>query len=162
MNGEGQSTATKHAVIRVGFSSPDSWKSSFFQKSTALLLLTVIVVGLNFHLVLFQIYGWSGMMLDYRETTNSWTSAAQQTISGNSPCSVCRQVESAISVSDTALASVSSGDLFFLSWLFVLLTGSQTGVTSPPTSSETIDHRTVTPSFLGTSPEAPPPRSAAA
>lgn len=131
------------------------------QRLTALALLFVMVFGLNFHLVFFQLYGWSGMLLENRESTQSWSAAAHQTISGDSPCNVCRQVEKAAFTGDVSLADRSSTvEGSFFSWLFVLVPASKPIMPSPPSAGECIRFLLTQLPSLTFTPDAPPPRVA--
>ena len=74
----------------------DPLARSVLRRLTAFLLLGAFLFGLNFHLFFLQLFGWSGMLVENREQSGSWMSAIEKTIDGETPCSVCRQVEIAL------------------------------------------------------------------
>src|SRR5690606_31105909 len=66
------------------------------KKAAALALLALCDLSLNLHLFVLQLYGWSGMFAEARQSTDSWFEAATQTIRGEKPCDICRQVGKAM------------------------------------------------------------------
>ncbi|MEX2381014.1 MAG: hypothetical protein WD490_01405 [Opitutales bacterium] len=88
---------------------------------SAVLLLFVIAFGLNIHLFFLQVWGWSGMMLDYRNETGSWGQAASMTFGGEAPCNVCRNVDTALQAIETSTDQPhATAESRTLNWLLVL------------------------------------------
>lgn len=134
--------------------------ASPIQKMTSFLLLGAVIVGLNFHLVFLQFYGWGGMVLDIRENTASWSEAARQALSGEAPCSVCNGIDTALRSTDESSPSSAIGELPLQSVFLLLSNGKNVIVRPPGSDGETIHFPNTLPSLFAPSPPAPPPRIA--
>lgn len=129
------------------------------QNATAFLLLVLILLGLNAHLFVLQIFGWSGMLLDYRQTTDSWTSAAQMTVSGDAPCEVCRHVETAFLAAENVEADTPAArEIPLQPVIFPPLLCRKALVISPPSPSGTVPVTHANLPRLAFPPASPPPR----
>ncbi len=143
-----------------GFARRD--RRPMLRKASACALLALIAFGLNFHVLFLQMYGWSNMTVDHHRETGSWVQAAERTFSGEAPCDFCRHVaETMLTGGDSGSIGL-FGDTIHLTWLFVLPVKVSPVMPSPPGYSATIDSFTTEPDTLTFSPQAPPPRGAAA
>jgi hypothetical protein len=105
---------------------------SILGRLAAVVLLTAFLFGLNFHLVFMQAFGWSGMLLENHRESGSWFAAIEQTLEGATPCSVCRQVETALNTDERRADPLASGaDNRIIPPLLILLAKSTPALDAP-------------------------------
>ncbi len=132
------------------------------QKTVALGLLGLIAFGLNVHVLILQVYGWSAMAVEYQRESGSWVDAAERTFSGETQCRVCRQISDSLLLPDDPGRAAPAGETIHLAWLFVLPVKAGTPVPpAPPVAPETLTFFLTEPGELSFAPQAPPPRMAA-
>ncbi len=146
---QGSNNRTHSPACRVGWG----------QRIAAILILVVMVFGLNLHLFFAQLYGWSGMLADYRAETGSWSVAVQKTFDRETPCNVCLQVESAIHSGDRSgepvLATV---DGRYLTWILLLPVESTTAIQPPGSTWTPVRIPVAAHDSVASPPDSPPPR----
>ncbi len=132
---------------------------SILGRLAATLLLGTFVFGLNFHLVFFQVFGWSGMMLENHRESGSWFSAIEQTLEGATPCSVCRQVEIALNADETRADPLASGtDNRIIPPLLILLARTDPSLDTPAVTYLPLDSPGISPPTPFSDSPVPPPR----
>jgi hypothetical protein len=130
------------------------------RRVVAAAMLLAVVYGLNIHLVVVQIYGWSGMMIDLRSTSESWSEAAAKTLRGETPCGVCLQVETAIVASEAAIpAATARAEISYLPFLVVLPGEAPALIPVPKRMLAPLGAEKLSLAQVPFAPTAPPPRA---
>jgi hypothetical protein len=133
------------------------------QRLVAGLLLSMVIFGLNFHLVGWQIYGWAGMVVENRQATGSWAEAMEVSFNAEKPCDVCRSVEMAMDASGkVGPASASRGDLTFLPLFLTTLAERSPSVLPPPDPFSRLVSNDPAFCSRAVAPAVPPPRALSA
>jgi len=125
----------------------------------ALFLLLLVCFGLNFHLFALQLFGWSGMILDYKTPGGSWAEAAAKTVSGEAPCAICQQVEAALQARDEA--KTNENPVIFLPFqlaLFLPLFKKQAVLKYPDSFAALLPLPKPAHELVASPPASPPPR----
>jgi len=131
------------------------------RRGLAVFLLGIVFCGLNFHVVALQVYGWTGMLIEYRETSGSWAQALEKTLGGEAPCNVCHQVNEAMAAMDegTNFSSARS-EISFVPPVFLMLAERAASVQAPPVAFSLSGDSALLVAQTDFTPAAPPPRFA--
>ncbi len=131
------------------------------RRGMAVFLLGIVMCGLHFHVVALQVYGWSGMLIEYRETSGSWAAALEKTLGGEAPCHVCHQVDEAlVAIEEGADATMVRSEISFVPPVILFLAGRAVSVAVPPVAFSLTGVDAVLVTQANFTPAAPPPRSA--